>query len=294
MYRILIFTALLYCTSIVAQVPGYEIYLMYIDGNEDSGYVYSEPENITKHFGYDNQPSFSLESDAILFASFRDSVQSDIYKYSIINKTTKQLTNTAESEYSPEMTADNKYFTVVRVEKDEKQRLWKFKKDGTKPKVLLQYILDVGYYCRINKNTVALFQLPEPFTLKLANIINQNSKAIDDNIGRCIKLIPGENAISYISKDDSTKWQLCKYDFVNGFSVITDLSPMAEDFMWYKDENLFMAVGNVIWYFDYQNDNKWYVFADMSKFDIGHIYRISVSPDYHWIAFVAEETIPKK
>ncbi|MBC8047355.1 MAG: PD40 domain-containing protein [Fimbriimonadaceae bacterium] len=287
---------ILFCSSfeMQAQLPGYEIYYMYIGSNEDSGYVYSEPLNITNLAGYDNQPSFSKDGSKILYASIRDEKQSDIYVYDCNTNTTKQFTNTIESEYSPEVSPDGKYITAVRVEQDSSQRLWQFKQKNKKPKVLLQYIYDVGYYCRINADKIALFQLPEPFTLKLASAINQNANIIDKNIGRCIKMIPGENAFCYITKDDTLAWTIRKFDLsTNDISLLTNIDVTAEDFAWYRDGNLFMAEGSTIYYYDYNEDNTWFRFDDFSKFGIEKIYRIAFSLDGNWMAFVAEETIRK-
>ncbi|MBC8173572.1 MAG: PD40 domain-containing protein [Chitinophagales bacterium] len=274
-----------------AQLPGFEIFYLYIGGNEDSGYVYSEPVNITNREGYDNQPSFANDGESILYTSIRDGIQADIYEYSCSSGLTKQLTHTSESEYSPEITPDGKYFSVVRVERDSSQRLWKFRKDGSRPKVMLQFIYDIGYYCRISKTKIAIFQLPEPFTLKMASVTNQDAKFIDDNIGRCIKNIPGENAFSYIAKDDSTSWDIKRCDEERRITLITSIEPVAEDFAWYPDGNLFMATGSTIYYYDYREDDKWYRLADMSPFGIGTIYRINFSADGKWMVFVAGEAI---
>lgn len=277
-----------------AQIPGYEIYYMYIGGNEDTGYVYSEPLNITNRTGYDNQPSFSKDGSKILFSSIRDEKQADIYVYDCTSNTTKQFCNTTESEYSPEVTPDEKFISVVRVEKDSSQRLWKMKMKNAKAKVMLQFIFDVGYYCRLNADEIALFQLPEPFALKLASVNWQNAKPIDTNIGRCIKTIPGENAFAYLVKDDTTSFLIKKYDMSNPeISKVVRIGTMSEDFAWRNDGNLFMANGSTICYFDYKETGKWYVLGDMQKFGIAKILRITFSPDGNRMAFVAEETIQK-
>lgn len=277
------------CGTVFSQLPGFDIYLMYIGGNEDSGYVYSEPLNITNRAGYDNQPSLSADGRKLLYTSIRDEKQADIYIYDRMQNTTQQFTHTEESEYSPVLSTDGKFITAVRVEKDSAQRLWQFKMKNAKAAPLLRYTYDVGYYCRVGPDAVALFQLPEPFTLKLASIREQDDILLDDNIGRCIKTIPGENAFSYITIEDSVR-ELKKFDMSNGhISTITRLEKLADDYAWYRDGNMFMADGSTLYYYDYKNTGNWFRFDDLSKFGIGNIYRIAFSADGNWMAFVAEE-----
>jgi len=90
--------------------------------------------NITRTPGYDNQPSFTPDGTAILFTSNRGAAQTDIYRYTIATGETARLTNTPESEYSPTVTPDGTHVSVVRVEADGTQRLWRFTLDGRDPR----------------------------------------------------------------------------------------------------------------------------------------------------------------
>src|SRR5205085_7470855 len=81
--------------------------------------------NITNRAGYDNQPSFV--GSTIYYTSQRAG-QTDIYRYE--DGRTVQVTATPESEYSAALTPDAKAITVVRVERDSTQRLWRFPLDG--------------------------------------------------------------------------------------------------------------------------------------------------------------------
>src|SRR4051794_23138218 len=86
----------------------------------------SHASNITASPGYDNQPSFTPDGAAILFTSNRGGSQTDIYRYEIASGATTRVTNTPESEYSPTVTPDGAHVSVVRVESDGTQRLWRF------------------------------------------------------------------------------------------------------------------------------------------------------------------------
>jgi len=66
------------------------------------------------------------DGHGVLYTSIRNK-QADIYRYDLQSGATTQVTNTAESEYSPTLMPDRKNISVVRVEADGKtQRLWKF------------------------------------------------------------------------------------------------------------------------------------------------------------------------
>src|ERR1700682_5530865 len=101
--------------SPVAAPPASDIFI--IDVTDKGGQMkLSQPLKITNWVGYNNQPSF-LPDGNVLYASIRDK-QADIYRYDVRSRTTTQVTNTPESEFSPTLTPDGKSISVVRVEAD--------------------------------------------------------------------------------------------------------------------------------------------------------------------------------
>src|SRR3954466_15003252 len=102
--------------------------------------------NITNSPGYDNQPSFTPDGAAIFFTSNRGGAQTDIYRYDIASAATARVPDTPESEYSPTVTPDGAHLSVIRVEADGTQRLWRFTLDGRSPELLLERVKPVGYH----------------------------------------------------------------------------------------------------------------------------------------------------
>src|SRR5688572_26269668 len=100
--------------------------------------------NITNRRGYDNQPSWE-NNDRILYTS-RGAGQTDIYDIDFNFNRISRVTNTPESEYSAALTPDGRAITVVRVERDSTQRLWRFPKTQSPPTVVLPEIKPVGYF----------------------------------------------------------------------------------------------------------------------------------------------------
>jgi len=269
---------------------GYEIYTLYFGGSIDSGFYYTEPLNISNHPGYDNQPAFSPDNTHILFSSNRENNQMDIYKYAFANQALIRVTASPESEFSPEYSPDGRYITTVRIELDSSQRLWNYNLKRKKFKCIFKSIYGVGYYCRINPGWVALFRLPPPFTLQLAQIDEPGIRAIDNGIGRSIKMIPGENALAYISRKDSTFNLIKRYDLeFNKITAIKKIPADCEDMAWGGNGSLFMARGSRIYVLDYTRSMRWFLFADFGEFGITDIYRIAISPDQSRMAFVVEE-----
>ncbi len=272
-----------------AQLPGFEIYLMDLS-NE------AIPVNITNHEGYDNQPSFSPDGKYIYFSSFHDTIQSDIYRYALKNKQTTQVTHTTESEYSPEVTPDKKHFSVVRVEVDTSQRFCIYDLNGENHQLMLDSVQLIGYYGRLDNDWIAMFVLPEPFSLQLANLHTNYIVNIDTAIGRCLRKIPGEKKFSYLFKGGDSVWTIYEADFYQAVyesgdkKEITKIPAVSEDYAWSPDgSRIYMARGSKLFYFDYKGDCQWHEYADLGKSGIKKIYRLAISPDGKKMVFVAEE-----
>ena len=117
-----------------AGTPNTDIFLSRVT-MRDGALVVQPPINLTRRDGYDNQPSFDAKGRVIYYtrrapnALLRDSlrdVQTDIWSYALDGSAHATVAVTAESEYSAQLTDDGKAITVVRVERDSAQHLWRF------------------------------------------------------------------------------------------------------------------------------------------------------------------------
>ena len=159
------------------------------------------PLNITDRAGYDNQPSFTSDQKGVFFTSVRDDAQADIYRYDIATKQTTRVTTTApESEYSATPIDGGRAISIVRVERDSAQRLWRFPLDGSAPSVILERVRPVGYHAWADDHTLALFVLGSPNTLQLADTRSGAAETLASGIGRSLHRIPGTNRISFVRK----------------------------------------------------------------------------------------------
>ena len=289
MKSIFLLPCLAACCTTFAQstMPSTDIFIMKMSSNKAGKYSFSAPQNVTMREGYDNQPCFTANSKAILFTSIREDRQADVYRYNIRHKTTVRLTATPESEYSPTITPDGKYFSTVRVEKDSTQRLWKFPFSGEAPELILGNIDSVGYHCWIDNNILALFILTKPFSLYIGDLNNGLAGQQADNIGRSIQKAGGQRTLAYVDKKDSTAWMIhfLMLNMQKDIPVVKTLQG-CEDFAVGKDGTLFMGKEGKLYKFTPEKDSDWEQIADFSK-TVGNFYRIAISPNGKRIALVA-------
>src|SRR5829696_8894698 len=132
-----------------------------------------KPENISNSAGYDNQPFFAPGGETIFFTSARGeatskcgSPQTDVYRFDVASRNVVRVTDTPDCEYSPTVPPDGKHLSVIQVEPDGTQRLWKFTIDGRSPTLVLRDVKPVGYHAWLDEGTLALFVLGQPPTLQ--------------------------------------------------------------------------------------------------------------------------------
>src|SRR5712671_1668645 len=169
--------------------PATDIFLIDLRTTSGGHTKLGQPVKITTWPGYNNQPSFLPDGKSILYTSIRDK-QADIYRYDIREAATTQITNTVESEYSPTLMPDRKSISVVRVEADGTQRLWRFPLAGGAPSLILEKIKPVGYHLWIDDHTLALFILGKPNFLQIVEARTEKAEIIAENPGRILRHIP--------------------------------------------------------------------------------------------------------
>jgi len=274
------------------QPPPPEIFLVPL--NIDAKPAVTGPAvNITNNPDYDNQPSFLPDGSAVLFSSKRDGKQNDIYRYDLASKQVKALTSTPESEYSPIVTPDGKTFSVIRVEADGTQRLWRFDLSGHNPRLVLENVKPVGYHVWMDATHLALFVLGgqgQPATLQLADTTTGKAEVIESSIGRSMSMRPGTHTATFLSKPANEHWQIKDLDARSKDTAwIADTADenMSEDFAWHPGGPLLMASGAKL-FMRRAGNPAWREIADLAGPEIRKITRMAVSPDGKTLAFVAE------
>lgn len=286
---IILWAALAHPGRVSAQPQHTDIYLFDIDlvGGRLN---YRNKFQATIRPGYDNQPHFSPDGHYMLYVSQEPDGQTEVYRHRLRDGFTERLTYTPESEYSPQAMPGRKAYSVVRVEADSTQRIWKFlynKKVAPIP--LFPETKGVGYYTWINSAEAAVYQLGAPPLLKKISSESRPNTILARNPGRSIHMIPTEEAISFVLKEDNpeNRWPIVKIGFITGKQeTIVQTLPGVEDFCWSPEGYMLMGKAGKLYKFTPGKDTDWQFAGDLG---VGNFYRLTISPDGHKLAVVAFE-----
>jgi len=286
-------------------LPSTEVYLIDIQKNGDVfSLADSSVTNISNNKGYDNQPVFIEKLNSIAYVSERNNKATDVYLYDLKTKETKQLTNNSEAEYSPKLTPDGKYISVV---KGAEQNLTRVSLDGSVTEKIYTCKDSIGYYCWLNENEVAAVVLTNPVSLKLINIKDKTEKYLADSADRSLfKYNNGlafcqtkhtGNWIAFLDADAlSTNQQHLKdkpgrqYQpiYKGTYTTWIQLPEGTEDFYITEDGWIFSSNGSSLVYCNVNEIKKgWQILANLKTMDIPKIFRISVNKAENKLAFVA-------
>jgi hypothetical protein len=222
-------------------------------------------------------------------------IGSDIWRYDIGAKRIVQVTNTPESEYSPTVTPDGRHISVIRVEADGTQRLWRFTIDGKDPSLVLTDIKPVGYHAWADATTLGLFVLGDPATFQIADTRSGKADVIARNIGRSIQRIPN-GGISYIQRETKDgvatltvmEWRPDSRTSTLLVAVPQDVTQAdLADLAWTPDGLLLMANGGKLngWR---RGQTAMTVVADLDAAGLRSVSRLAVSPRGDYLALVAQ------
>ncbi|MCW8878070.1 MAG: hypothetical protein OQK51_13550 [Kangiellaceae bacterium] len=268
-------------------LPNHDIVVFDLD-EQKGRLTIANPQLIAASPGYDNQPQFSQDGSKIYFTRVEGS-NADIWQWSFNTSKVNKVTKTQESEYSAKpIPFQNGSISVVRVEKDGKQRLWEFSDTSSQelssnaPKLMFDSIEPVGYYVWLGKN-IAMFELGNPHQLVVSQFPYKSHKVIDKNIGRCLQTVPGQKRISYTVELNS-RHQLRTSDFYStrafGF-----LPANAQDYVWLDSKRVISSNSEQL-KVSQPGANEWKTIENLSSFKLNQISRLAISADRKKIAVV--------
>lgn len=207
-----------------------------------------EGRNITERAGYDNQPEFAPDGTLLYTLGVAD--RTDIWRYDPRTGAHAPITQTPDqSEYSatpmPGWEAGDRAVSIIRVEVDSAQRLWRIGLGGAGAgaaggasaggeSVILPDIDPVGYHAWANDTTLALFVLGSPATLQIAHPGTGDGRVVASEIGRGIERMPGREAVSFTNSRPGEESFFHVYDATTGMtSPLGDgVSLLADDHAW--------------------------------------------------------------
>jgi hypothetical protein len=279
---------LLVGSSQAQDVPSTDVYLVDIEGSGDEKPELGETANLTDRSGYDNQPAFLPDGSGLLYTSIRDG-QADIYRFDFASKTSIAVTRTLESEYSATPIEGGAAMTVVRVDAEGRQLLWRFplsSGDDDKARLLDVGVEPVGYHVWGDHDAVLLFVLGEPHTLQWRDR-EGTLRTVASNIGRSLHRIPGSDRFSFVQKRDDG-WSVDSFDVGSGeVKTLIGTRPEREDLAWDPEGRLWMADGSRLYRYCPACGGGWRLMVDLGRDGVGEVSRLAFSPDGRRLAFVA-------
>lgn len=245
----------------------------------------SQPVNVSKNPGYDNQPSFTRGGNQLLFTSTRNG-QTDIVSYDIRRDKKSWLTSTPGSEYSPVQIPGTFTWATILLEEDGRQLLWTYSLNGGAGKILVPFV-KIGYQTWLNDEEMFAFVLgPDP-TFQRIHISNQRAEIIQEKIGR--SLATHKEKIFFI--DASTEQSMItQYDpKTEEKTAVIHSIENSQDFTISEDGYLYMGKDDQLFRAKIGVEKEWALVADLTVFGRSQISRLAISPDNSKIAIVTAE-----
>lgn len=250
-----------------------------------SSITVGRPQNLTKRSGYDNQPAFADE-EMILFTSIREDAQSDIYRIAFAGGRAMRVTGGAVSDYSATLMPDGSGFSVIRVEPDSTQRLWRISWNQGPERVMLPALKPVGYHIWVGEGAIGAFVLGRPNALVLADPRTERADTLTRNIGRAFARVWGRDAFTFAQLAGDTVW-ISEVDVrTRAVRRLMQAPPGGEYHFWTRDGQCIASSGTRLYRWI---DGRWDVLADFAELGVKSITRLAVSPAGDKIAFVAED-----
>ncbi len=289
-----VFWLLFLSATIAVAQPSTEVYLMDLNPNIEN-FGISNIINITKDPGYDNQPSF-MDNENLLLAKNNDG-QTDIQAYNFVTKKRAFIhTSTPGGEYSPQLIPNTNDVAAVRLDKDGKQRLYKYEFASKKIVELIEEI-EVAYYAFHDQNRIiASILAGNKLDLVVIDLAQKEAFSYIENAGRSIHKVPEASSVSYslVNEEKNIDIYLLDIDEDGESFFVCQLPVGIQDYAWINETTLIAGSGAELYLYDLFGDGEWKQVADLSEFKLQNITRLAVSPDKKKLALVAEPISEEK
>ena len=249
--------------------------------------IVGTPENVTNRPGYDNQPNFHPDKPILYYTSANAEGITDLMEYNFKTKKSRQITNTAEREYSPTVTPDKKSLSCIIQRDNGAQDLGTYPIDGGEAIVLIN-TLTVGYHAWINPESLLLFVLGDTMMLQRYDLRSKQNTIITKSIGRSLHKIPNTTSMSFVQKISIGMNVLNRLNADGSIEPIVNLLNAREDLTWAPDGKIIMSDGRKLFFFQPGESTVW-TEIEGPDMPAGTITRLAVSIDGNKLAIVVSE-----
>ncbi len=279
-FSIFLFTFVVISQSAFSQLPATDLFMIHYS-NVDTQFNLKKVTYLSAFnpLGYNNQPKFIGLNEMYLSTDVYSMGKPEIVKLDLFSETIERMTMSDESDFSPSPLPNSRGLSTVRIEKDgTTQTLWAYDDQNFDSGArIFEDISTVGYYKWLSEEDVAMFLLPEPFTLNITNINTGVSKTVIDNIGRCF-IQDNEGKLLFTHKINSGKMFIKSYDLESGkMEVVCQALEGSEDFELIGGGAIIMARKSKLYYYDPKISTSWTEVLDLNEFGINDISRIAYS-----------------
>ncbi|MDA7858365.1 hypothetical protein N9B31_03810 [Mariniblastus sp.] len=271
------------------ELPECDIYLFDVVVAENLVSI-ANGQNVTKRSGYDNQPWFTPDSKTFLFTANYQPDRTDVYEFRLASGEIRQLTDSRDQEYSPQVSKDNQMLSFVTDGETANQSIWSSNREGGNLNWVLKNLGErepVGYYAWNRSTEKILFWSRYGFSLQLVDLQSNTARYITgDAIPVSPQIIPGTTNFSFVHRQG------------NGEVWIKELNPKTfairplvmieganHHYAWTPNGSILMAEGEKL--NQWRPGGKWEAVADFSEYAMKSPTRVAVSPDGKKLAVVA-------
>lgn len=235
----------------------------------------------TARRGYDNQPFFTPDSRALLFAR-GDDYQTDVYEYSLASGAVTQLTATAEMEFSPTPNEDNGAIAYVSdsdgsvwmSQRDSiDQRSWVFE-DSKNPE-------SVGYFAWNFATDQMLYWSRFAYSVVLFDHAKGERHFVSGNAPPASpRIIPGSNKFSFVHRQANQEVWIKEFDpDTKALRPLIRVEGENNNYAWAPGGFLLMIQGTTLHRAQPAMSPSWMPIADLSAHGVQDAKRIAVSSD---------------
>ena len=274
---------------------------------DDQQPVIEHSRKLTDTNSYTNQPYFFGQEQALYYTqsyAAGTARQTDIMKFDISRGFHRNLTHTAESEYSPTPLPEKNGFSAIRVDKQNKQWLWIY---THKENYRFTGLEPIGYHVWVNSDEALAFVLGKTHTLqRLAADLSPT--VIDSDIGPSLWAIPNTQLFSYTKNPAPAQqpWTLMSYDpQAEKTSLLVTLPEDAYYMAWAPDAKALTLVDSQVYAWDFNepgtdvtlasdsqtaNSGDWQPWLNLKTYCPEGGSRLHISQDARQLAVVCNES----
>jgi hypothetical protein len=278
----------LFCFSSHAQtpLPNTDIYLVGVM-QTDSGVALEDGRLVTRLKRYDDQPSFSYDSQYMFYASESDDYKTDAYAVYIPQfQNVEYIATGSVSEYYPQQRPNLTGLAVITGDPlNDSRQVWFYATDASPVQNLTPDNSDVQRFIWLGDS--ALAYTTRSNELYMRNLNTFKTTKLASAVGPCIQKVPSENAV-YCTANVMGVHRVMRISYDTGKTdSLLYLPGGSTEFCVAVDGSLWAANEGIVYRWP-RGAAHWETVKDFGNGALGKANRVAISRDMKWLALVSE------